>query len=87
VAQHLQRGGPHVDALGLGPVPEGEIPDEWIQRLCVVAGTPEECAEGIGALAAAGADAIPLCGPYAKPPAEDIERLGRELLPLLRHAA
>jgi 5,10-methylenetetrahydromethanopterin reductase len=87
VAQHLRRGGPHVDALGLGPVPEGEIPDEWIQRLCVVAGTPEECAEGIQALAAAGADAIPLGGPYAKPPAEDIERLGRELLPLLRHAA
>jgi alkanesulfonate monooxygenase SsuD/methylene tetrahydromethanopterin reductase-like flavin-dependent oxidoreductase (luciferase family) len=83
VAQHLQRGGPHVDALGLGPVPDGEIPDEWIERFCVVVGTPEECAEGIRALAAAGADAIPLCGPYPKPPAEDIERLGRELLPLL----
>jgi alkanesulfonate monooxygenase SsuD/methylene tetrahydromethanopterin reductase-like flavin-dependent oxidoreductase (luciferase family) len=84
VAQHLRRGGPHVDALGLGPVPEGDIPDEWIERLCVVVGTPEECAEGIRALAAAGADAIPLCGPYPKPPADDIERLGREMLPLLR---
>jgi 5,10-methylenetetrahydromethanopterin reductase len=80
-AEHLRRGGPHVDALG--PMPDGEIPDEWIERFCVVVGTPEECAEGIRALAAAGADAIPLCGPYPKPPAEDIERLGRELLPLL----
>jgi alkanesulfonate monooxygenase SsuD/methylene tetrahydromethanopterin reductase-like flavin-dependent oxidoreductase (luciferase family) len=82
VAQHLRRGGPHVDALG--PMPEGEIPEAWIQRFGVVVGTPEECAEGIRALAAAGADAIPLCGPYPKPPAEDIERLGRELLPLIR---
>ncbi len=87
VAQHLRRGGPHVDALGLGSVPDGEIPDELVERLCVVVGTPEECAEGIRALAAAGADAIPLCGPYPKPPAEDIERLGRELLPLLRQTA
>jgi 5,10-methylenetetrahydromethanopterin reductase len=84
VAEHLRRGGPHVDALGLGPLPDDdELPDEWIERLCVVVGTPEECAEGIHALAAAGADAIPLCGPYPKPPAEDIERLGRELLPLV----
>ena len=52
----------------------------------MVVGTPDECAEGVRALAAAGADAIPLCGPYPKPPAEDIERLGRELLPLLRQA-
>ena len=50
----------------------------------MVVGTPDECAEGVRALAAAGADAIPLCGPYPKPPAEDIERLGRDLLPLLR---
>jgi alkanesulfonate monooxygenase SsuD/methylene tetrahydromethanopterin reductase-like flavin-dependent oxidoreductase (luciferase family) len=87
VAQHLRRGGPHVDSLGLGPAAaafaEDEIPDAWIQRLAVVVGTPEECAEGVRALAAAGADSIPLCGPYPRPPAEDIERLGRELLPLL----
>jgi alkanesulfonate monooxygenase SsuD/methylene tetrahydromethanopterin reductase-like flavin-dependent oxidoreductase (luciferase family) len=83
-AGHFRRGGPHVDALGLH-VEDGEpIRDEWIDRLGVVVGTPEECAAGIRALAAAGADAIPLCSPHPKPPAEDIDRLGRELLPLLR---
>jgi 5,10-methylenetetrahydromethanopterin reductase len=82
-AEHFRRGGPHIDALGVS-VADGEpIRDEWIDRLGVVVGTPEGCAAGIRALAAAGADAIPLCGPHAKPPAEDIERLGRELLPLL----
>jgi alkanesulfonate monooxygenase SsuD/methylene tetrahydromethanopterin reductase-like flavin-dependent oxidoreductase (luciferase family) len=82
-AGHFRRGGPHVDALGLS-IQDGEpIRDEWIDRLGVVVGTPEECATGIRALAAAGADAIPLCSPHPKPPAEDIERLGRELLPLL----
>jgi len=77
-AGHFRSGGPHVDALGLSV---GD--DEWIRRLGVVVGTPAECAEGILALAAAGADAIPLCSPHPKPPAEDIERLGRELLPLV----
>lgn len=95
VAPHFVRGGPHVDALGLGSEiealvrrhgPEGladALPDEWIQRLVVVAGTPPECAEGIQALERAGADAVILCAPYPRPPADDIERLGRDLMPLL----
>jgi alkanesulfonate monooxygenase SsuD/methylene tetrahydromethanopterin reductase-like flavin-dependent oxidoreductase (luciferase family) len=83
-AEHLQRGGPHVDVLGLDASQVDEIPDGWIERLCVVVGTPEECAAGVRALEAAGADAVILCGPYPKPPLEDIERLGRDLLPLLR---
>ena len=45
-AGQFRRGGPHVDALGLS-VEDGEpIRDEWIQRLGVVVGTPEECAAG-----------------------------------------
>jgi alkanesulfonate monooxygenase SsuD/methylene tetrahydromethanopterin reductase-like flavin-dependent oxidoreductase (luciferase family) len=83
-AGQFRRGGPHVDALGLPALGDGAPPDEWIDRLGVVVGTPEECAAGIRALAAAGAEAIPLCSPHPKPPAEDIDRLGRELLPLLR---
>src|SRR3954468_2362067 len=83
-AGHFRRGGPHVEALGLPVLGDGAPPDVWIDRLGVVVGTPDECAAGIGALAAAGADAIPLCSPHPKPPAEDIDRLGRELLPLLR---
>jgi|1186.fasta_scaffold147097_2 5,10-methylenetetrahydromethanopterin reductase len=83
-AGHFRRGGPHIDALGLGAMTGDATPDELIDRLGVVVGTPEECAAGIRALAAAGADSIPLCSPHPKPPADDIERLGRELLPLLR---
>jgi 5,10-methylenetetrahydromethanopterin reductase len=94
-AEHLLRGGPHVDALGLSDEiaalvrehgPDGlaeAMPDEWVQRLVVVAGTPEECAAGIAALARAGADAVVLCPPRPLAPAADIDRLGRDLLPLL----
>jgi 5,10-methylenetetrahydromethanopterin reductase len=85
-AGHFRRGGPHVDALGLPPLGNDPPPDDWIDRLGVVVGTPEECAAGVRALGAAGADAIPLCSPHPKPPADDIERLGSELLPLVRAA-
>jgi 5,10-methylenetetrahydromethanopterin reductase len=91
VAEHFLSGGPHVDALGLGEEIdalggdrlEEAMPDEWVQRLAVVAGTPAECAAGVRALGAAGADAVILCSPHAHAPAADIDRLGRELLPLL----
>jgi alkanesulfonate monooxygenase SsuD/methylene tetrahydromethanopterin reductase-like flavin-dependent oxidoreductase (luciferase family) len=94
-AEHFLRGGPHVDALGLSDElaalveehgAEGladALPDEWVQRLAVVAGTPEECAAGVRALGRAGADAVILCAPRPLAPAEDIDRLGRDLLPLL----
>jgi len=90
-AEHFARGGPHVDALGLGDEIAAlgrerlaeAMPDEWIRRLAVVAGTPEECAAAIAALGRAGADAVVLCPPDPHAPAEEIDRLGRELLPLV----
>jgi 5,10-methylenetetrahydromethanopterin reductase len=86
-AEHFRRGGPHVDALGLGDeiaaLGSEPPPDDWIQRLAVVAGTPEECAAGVRALGAAGADAVIFCPPHPHASAEDIDRLGCDLVPLL----
>jgi 5,10-methylenetetrahydromethanopterin reductase len=92
-AGHFARGGPHVDSLGLGDEiaalldEHGEdglaaaLPGDWISDLGVVVGSADECAAGVRALAAAGADAVVFCSPHPKPPPDDIERLGRELLP------
>jgi alkanesulfonate monooxygenase SsuD/methylene tetrahydromethanopterin reductase-like flavin-dependent oxidoreductase (luciferase family) len=78
IAERLNDGGPQVEQAG---VRAGEpVPDEWVDRLAV-AGTPEECAASIRALAAAGADAVVLV-PAA--PGADPAQVGRELLPLLR---
>jgi 5,10-methylenetetrahydromethanopterin reductase len=90
-AEALLKGGPQVNELGIAAevaklVEEGGLerlsaamPDEWIDSTAV-AGTPEECAAAIRALADAGADSVVLVPP---PAGADPEELGRSLLPLL----
>jgi alkanesulfonate monooxygenase SsuD/methylene tetrahydromethanopterin reductase-like flavin-dependent oxidoreductase (luciferase family) len=74
VAERLLDGGPQVEQLGiadeiaaLGPRLAADMPAEWIDRVAVVGG-PDECRAAIGALAAAGADAVVLVPPEPVPP-------------------
>jgi 5,10-methylenetetrahydromethanopterin reductase len=88
LAERLPDGGPQVEQLGIaGEVAalaaEGRLaaamPDAWIDR-AAVAGTPEEGAAAIRALAGAGADSVVLVPPAAE---VEPEALGGALLPLL----
>jgi alkanesulfonate monooxygenase SsuD/methylene tetrahydromethanopterin reductase-like flavin-dependent oxidoreductase (luciferase family) len=58
-------------AEGRGP---DAIPAEWIDRMAVV-GRPDDCAEAIGALADAGADAVALVFPPGSPVDRQLARL------------
>jgi alkanesulfonate monooxygenase SsuD/methylene tetrahydromethanopterin reductase-like flavin-dependent oxidoreductase (luciferase family) len=92
LAERLVDGGPQVEQLGIagevqamlaegGPERLREaMPDDWIDRLAVV-GDPDTCAAAIHAFARAGVDAIVLVPPT--PHADDIDALGRDLLPLV----
>lgn len=57
------------------------VPDEWIERM-TVSGTPEDCADGLRALADAGADAVALFFPPGTTEMM-IDAVAREVLPQL----
>jgi 5,10-methylenetetrahydromethanopterin reductase len=91
LAERIANGGPHVDALGIAADVAAaggaerlaaEMPDAWIDR-ATIAGTPEDAAAAIRALAGAGVDSVVLVPPE---PGADLEFLGREVLPLVRAA-
>ncbi|MEU0934988.1 MULTISPECIES: LLM class flavin-dependent oxidoreductase [unclassified Embleya] len=59
------------------------IPNAWLDELAVV-GTPADCAKRIGALAEAGADCVALCLLPGEDGTAQVDRLSRDLLPLIR---
>jgi alkanesulfonate monooxygenase SsuD/methylene tetrahydromethanopterin reductase-like flavin-dependent oxidoreductase (luciferase family) len=66
-----------------GPVPVAEaMPDTWIDDLAVV-GTPDECAQRIQALLAAGSDSVVLFPVPAEEAVSVIEAASSEVLPRL----
>ncbi|MGC0421769.1 LLM class flavin-dependent oxidoreductase [Embleya sp. AB8] len=72
-------------ALGLEKaIPK--IPDSWIDRLTVT-GTPQDCADRITALHRAGADCVALALPPDQPTDAQVERIARDVLPLLDRPA
>ena len=52
---------------------EAEMPDEWIDELCI-AGTPEECAAAVRRLVDAGADSVVLV-PLPDKGVDELEKL------------
>lgn len=69
--------------IRLGGVPdEGEIGDDAVDRTAV-AGTPQECAEAVARLAAAGASTVAVL-PVGDGLAEQVERFATDVAPLLR---
>ena len=70
-------------ARGGREVLEREMPEQWVRDL-TIAGTPQECAAQIRALADAGADAVALF-PTPADRALDLARIaGESILPIVR---
>jgi 5,10-methylenetetrahydromethanopterin reductase len=78
--------GMYPNLMRRGGVPaEGEIDDAAVDRVAV-AGTPQECADALARLAAAGASTVGVL-PIGEGANEQIERFAREVAPLVRERA
>jgi alkanesulfonate monooxygenase SsuD/methylene tetrahydromethanopterin reductase-like flavin-dependent oxidoreductase (luciferase family) len=73
--RELAKGGPEAF--------EREMPDQWIEDLAI-AGEPDECAEKIRRLLAAGADSVALFPCPAEQARDMVELVAAEVLPRLR---
>jgi len=75
--------GTYPNLIRLGGVPdEGEIDDGAVDRTAV-AGTPQECADAVARLAAAGASTVAVL-PVGGGLAEQVERFAADVAPLVR---
>jgi 5,10-methylenetetrahydromethanopterin reductase len=75
--------GTYPNLIRLGSVPdEGEIDEGAVDRT-TVAGTPQECADAVARLAAAGASTVAVL-PVGEGLAEQVERFATDVAPLVR---
>jgi len=79
--QAWRDGGGYPNLASRGEVEKGDIDDDAVRRVAV-AGTPEECAESVRGLAAAGAGSVVLV-PMGEDPIGQLERFARSVLPLI----
>jgi alkanesulfonate monooxygenase SsuD/methylene tetrahydromethanopterin reductase-like flavin-dependent oxidoreductase (luciferase family) len=84
MVQAWRDGGMYPNLVVRAELETGEIGDDAVRRLAV-AGTPEECAEAVQTLAAAGAGSVVLV-PAGGEPTEQLERFAESALPLIAAA-
>ena len=81
MVQAWRDAGMYPNLASRGEVDAGEIDDDAVRRVAI-AGTPQECAEAVQGLAAAGASAVVLV-PAGEDPGAQLEHFAQSALPLI----